>query len=123
MDEVEAVVDEAHAHKLPVVAHAHRPEEIRRGLAAGVDCFEHTGLAAAPEYPEDVIAAMRERTAQMSGPAVLDADDRGPASTYGTRATTPSASTTRAGTRGCRPRSSPTSSGRSRIPSASPTSS
>jgi imidazolonepropionase-like amidohydrolase len=64
--EMQAVVDEAHARKLPVVAHAHRPEEIRRGLAAGVDCFEHTGLSAAPEYPEDVIAALRDRTAQMS---------------------------------------------------------
>jgi imidazolonepropionase-like amidohydrolase len=66
MDEARAVVDEAHKHKLPVVAHAHRPEEIRRGLAVGVDCFEHTGLANAPEYPPDVIAAIRERTAQMS---------------------------------------------------------
>ena len=66
MAEVEAVVAEAHARQLPVVAHAHRPEEIRRGLAAGVDCFEHTGLSAAPEYPEDVIAVLRERTAQMA---------------------------------------------------------
>lgn len=67
--EVEAVVDEAHRHELPVVAHAHRPEEIRRGLKAGVDCFEHTGLAAAPEYPEDILALLRERTANMaSGP-------------------------------------------------------
>lgn len=64
--EVQAIVDEAHLHGLPVVAHAHRPEEIRRGLAAGVDCFEHTGLAAAPEYPPDVIAALRERTANMA---------------------------------------------------------
>ena len=44
MEEAKAVVDEAHAHKLPVVAHAHRPDEIRRGLAVGADCFEHTGL-------------------------------------------------------------------------------
>jgi imidazolonepropionase-like amidohydrolase len=66
LDEVSAVVGEAHKRGLPVVAHAHRPEEIRRGLAAGVDCFEHTGLASAPEYPEDVIAAIRERTAKMS---------------------------------------------------------
>jgi imidazolonepropionase-like amidohydrolase len=66
MDEVKAVVDEAHAHKLPVVAHAHRPDEIRRGLAASVDCFEHTGLAAAPGYPEDVLKAVHERTAKMS---------------------------------------------------------
>jgi imidazolonepropionase-like amidohydrolase len=66
MDEVNAVVDEAHQRGLPVVAHSHRPEEIRRGLAAGVDCFEHTGLASAPEYPEEIIAAIRERTAKMS---------------------------------------------------------
>src|SRR5215472_13118821 len=61
MDEVNAVVDEAHKHKLPVVAHSHRPEEIRRGLQAGVDCFEHTGLSMAPEYPPDLVALLRER--------------------------------------------------------------
>ena len=66
MEEVRAVVDEAHARGLPVVAHSHRPEEIRRGLAAGVDNFEHTGLSSAPEYPEDIIAAIRERTANMA---------------------------------------------------------
>jgi imidazolonepropionase-like amidohydrolase len=66
MDEVHAVVRTAHAHQLPVVAHSHRPEEIRRGLAAGVDNFEHTGLAAAPEYPPDVMDAIRARTSQMS---------------------------------------------------------
>ncbi|HZQ93291.1 MAG TPA: amidohydrolase family protein [Terriglobales bacterium] len=65
-EEVAAVVDEAHKHKLMVVAHAHRPDEIRRGLAAGVDDFEHTGLATAPEYPPDIIAAIRERTAKMA---------------------------------------------------------
>jgi len=66
MEEVQAVVDEAHKRKLPVVAHSHRPEEIRRGLQVGVDCFEHTGLATAPEYPAEVIAMIRERTAKMS---------------------------------------------------------
>jgi imidazolonepropionase-like amidohydrolase len=66
MEEVAAVVDEAHKRKLPVVAHSHRPEEIRRGLQVGVDCFEHTGLAAAPEYPPEIIAMVRERTAKMS---------------------------------------------------------
>jgi len=66
MEEVRAVVDEAHKHGKPVVAHAHRPEEIRRGLAAGVDCFEHTGLATASEYPPDIIAAIKERTAKMN---------------------------------------------------------
>jgi len=64
--EVHTVVSQAHKRGLSVVAHSHRPEEIRRGLQAGVDCFEHTGLATAPEYPSDVIAMIRERTAQMS---------------------------------------------------------
>ena len=66
MDEVMAVVDEAHKLKLKVVGHSHRPEEIRRGLKAGVDCFEHTGLAMAPEYPEDVLNMIRERTANSN---------------------------------------------------------
>jgi len=66
MEEVRAVVDEAHEQGLTVAAHAHRPEEIRRGIIAGVDCFEHTGLATAPEYPSDVLEAVRERTAQMN---------------------------------------------------------
>ncbi|NJB84810.1 imidazolonepropionase-like amidohydrolase [Lewinella marina] len=61
-----ALVDEAHRRGLTVVAHAHRPEEIRLGLEAGVDCFEHTGLSSAPEYPEDVMEMIRERTAQMN---------------------------------------------------------
>jgi imidazolonepropionase-like amidohydrolase len=62
--EIQAVVDEAHKLKLPVVAHAHRPEEIRLGLKYGVDDFEHTGLGAAPEYPADVMALLHERTAR-----------------------------------------------------------
>jgi imidazolonepropionase-like amidohydrolase len=64
MAEVRAVVEEAHRNRLLVVAHAHRPEEVRRGLAAGVDFFEHTGMATSPEYPADVITLIRERTAQ-----------------------------------------------------------
>ncbi len=65
-EEVFAVVDEAHKRGLPVVGHSHRPEEIRRGMRAGVDNFEHTGLATAPEYPADIIGMIRERSAKMS---------------------------------------------------------
>lgn len=64
--EVAAIVDEAHKHQLPVIAHAHRPEEVRRGLRHGVDGFEHTGFAAAPEFPPDVMEALKERTANMA---------------------------------------------------------
>ena len=66
MEEVKAVVDEAHAHKLPVVAHAHRPEEIRRGLAAGVDDLSTLGLPPRPIIPDDILKAIAERTAKMS---------------------------------------------------------
>lgn len=65
-DEAKAVVDTAHACGKPVVAHAHRPDEIRLGLKLGVDCFEHTGLSSAPAYPDDVMAALAERTARMA---------------------------------------------------------
>jgi imidazolonepropionase-like amidohydrolase len=63
LEEARAVVDEAHRHGLKVVAHSHRPNEIRRGLEIGVDNFEHTGLTTAPEYPADVIEMLKERTA------------------------------------------------------------
>lgn len=65
-EEAKAVVDAAHACGKPVVAHAHRPDEIRLGLKLGVDCFEHTGLSSAPAYPDDVVEALAERTAKMS---------------------------------------------------------
>jgi imidazolonepropionase-like amidohydrolase len=71
-EEVKAVVEEAHAHHLPVVAHAHRLEEIRRGLKYNVDCFEHTGLATAPGYPADILSMIAERSAksmQLDDPA------------------------------------------------------
>lgn len=66
MAEFKAVVEEAHKHNLKVVAHSHRPEEIRMGLEAGADCFEHTGLSSAPKYPDDVMTMIKERTADMS---------------------------------------------------------
>ena len=65
-EEIQAVVDEAQKHNLKVVAHAHRPEEIRLGLKAGVDNFEHTGLSSAPAFPQDVMESIKERTAQMN---------------------------------------------------------
>jgi imidazolonepropionase-like amidohydrolase len=65
-EEVFAIVDEAHKHKLKVVGHSHRPNEIRIGLEAGVDNFEHTGLSSAPAYPDDIIKAIAERTAKMN---------------------------------------------------------
>lgn len=65
IDEVKAIVDEAHKLGKTVVAHAHRSEEIRQGLRGGVDCFEHTGLATKPGYEEDVLQMIRERNATL----------------------------------------------------------
>jgi imidazolonepropionase-like amidohydrolase len=41
VEEIAAVVTEAHAAGLPVTAHAHALDAIRRALAAGVDALEH----------------------------------------------------------------------------------
>ncbi len=60
-DEVAAVVQTAHKAGKPIVAHAHREDEIRMGLKHNVDCFEHTGLATEPGYPEDILAGLRKR--------------------------------------------------------------
>jgi imidazolonepropionase-like amidohydrolase len=58
-----AIVDEAHSRGMKVVGHSHRPNEIRVGLEIGIDNFEHTGLTTAPEYPPDIMQALKERTA------------------------------------------------------------
>jgi imidazolonepropionase-like amidohydrolase len=60
-EEVRAVVETAHKAGKPVVAHGHREDEIRIGLKHGVDCFEHTGLATEPGYPEDILQGLRKR--------------------------------------------------------------
>ena len=60
-DEVRTVVETAHKGGKAVVAHAHREDEIRIGLKHNVDCFEHTGLATEPAYPEDILAGLRKR--------------------------------------------------------------
>jgi imidazolonepropionase-like amidohydrolase len=64
-DEVAAIVETAHAADRKVIAHGHREDEIRMGLRHGVDGFEHTGLATAPGYPEDVLAGLRKRNATL----------------------------------------------------------
>lgn len=65
LDVARAIVETAHANGLPVVAHAHRAEEIRVGLQLGVDNFEHTGLGTAPGYPEDVLEGLRDRNTSL----------------------------------------------------------
>jgi imidazolonepropionase-like amidohydrolase len=64
-DELDAIVTTAHAAGKHVTAHAHRVDEIRRALEAGVDCLEHTGLATMPEYPAELMAEVARRNATL----------------------------------------------------------
>ena len=64
-EEMKAIVDEAHARGRKVAAHAFSEAEIRRGLIAGVDDFQHVRTQT-PEYAPDVVALIRDRV--RSGP-------------------------------------------------------
>ena len=64
-EELKAIVDEAHARGRKVAAHAFSEAEIRQGLIAGVDDFQHVRTQT-PEYPPDVLTLIRERV--RSGP-------------------------------------------------------
>jgi imidazolonepropionase-like amidohydrolase len=62
-EEMKAIVDEAHARGRKVAAHAFSEAEIRKGLVAGVDDFQHLRTQT-PEYPADLAAMIRERVKQ-----------------------------------------------------------
>ena len=59
-EEMKAIVDKAHARGRKVAAHAFSEAEIRQGLIAGVDDFQHVRTQT-PEYPPDVVALIRDR--------------------------------------------------------------
>lgn len=63
LEEMRAVVDEAHRHGLPVTAHAHGLPAVRRSVEAGVDGIEHCSCltAGGPHLPTDL--AVRLATA------------------------------------------------------------
>jgi imidazolonepropionase-like amidohydrolase len=58
--ELRAVVDEAHRHGLPVTAHAHALDAVRRSLEAGVDGIEHCSclVPGGHSLPPDLGAAL-----------------------------------------------------------------
>ena len=64
-EEMKAIVSEAHAHGRKVAAHAFSDGEIRQGLAAGVDDFQHLRTQT-PIYPPDIVEMIRDRV--KSGP-------------------------------------------------------
>jgi imidazolonepropionase-like amidohydrolase len=64
-EEMKAIAGEAHARGRKVAAHAFSEDEIRLGLIAGVDDFQHVRTQT-PEYPADIALSIRERV--KSGP-------------------------------------------------------
>jgi imidazolonepropionase-like amidohydrolase len=64
-EEMKAIVETAHARGRKVAAHAFSEAEIRLGLIAGVDDFQHVRTQTT-EYPSDIVALIRERV--RSGP-------------------------------------------------------
>ncbi len=81
-DEMRAIVDEAHARGRKVAVHAFSEAEIRQGLLAGADDFQHVRTQT-PEYPADIVALIRDRvrdgpplywTVTVGGNGQLNAD-------------------------------------------------
>jgi len=60
LEEMKAIVSTAHARGRKVAAHAFSEAEIRQGLLAGVDDFQHVRTQT-PEYPSDLVASLRDR--------------------------------------------------------------
>ena len=59
-EELRAIVSTAHARGRKVAAHAFSEAEIREGLLAGVDDFQHVRTQTS-EYPPDIVASLRDR--------------------------------------------------------------
>jgi imidazolonepropionase-like amidohydrolase len=59
-EEMAAIVSEAHASGRKVAAHAFSEAEIRQGLIAGVDDFQHLRTQT-PEYPAEIAMLIRDR--------------------------------------------------------------
>jgi imidazolonepropionase-like amidohydrolase len=66
-EERNAIIGEAHARGRKIAAHGQTDDEVRLGLAMGVDDFQHIGIDS-PEFPADVMASLRARV--KSGPPV-----------------------------------------------------
>jgi imidazolonepropionase-like amidohydrolase len=75
-----AIVDEAHHHGLPVIAHAHSARSIADAVAAGVDGIEHATFMTAEgvDAPETVIRAIASQRITVGWTAGLDPDQAGP---------------------------------------------
>src|SRR5262245_35953950 len=75
-----AIVDQAHRHGLPVIAHAHSARSIADAVAAGVDGIEHATFRTADgvDAPEAVIRAIARQRVAVGWTVGRDPGQAGP---------------------------------------------
>jgi imidazolonepropionase-like amidohydrolase len=61
LEDLKAVVDEAHKHGVKVHTHLYDPDDIETAIEAGVDVFQHMGSARNPPYSEDLVMRIAHR--------------------------------------------------------------
>ncbi len=61
LEDLKAVVDEAHKHGVKVHTHLYDPDDIEIAMQAGVDVFQHMGSARNPPYSEDLVMRIAHR--------------------------------------------------------------
>ena len=61
LEDLTAVVEEAHKHGVKVHTHLYDPDDIKIAIQAGVDVFQHMGSARKPPYDEDLVMAIAHR--------------------------------------------------------------
>ncbi|MBW2715550.1 MAG: amidohydrolase family protein, partial [Deltaproteobacteria bacterium] len=65
LEELEAVVDEAHKHDVKVHTHLYDPDDIKIAIQAGVDVLQHMGSARNPPYAEELVRMIAHRQIPM----------------------------------------------------------
>ena len=61
LEDLTAVVDEAHKHGVKVHSHVYQPEEMRNAIKAGVDVLQHVGSARNPPYDDNLVMTISHR--------------------------------------------------------------
>jgi len=61
LEDLKAVVDEAHKHGVKVHTHLYDPDDIAIAIEAGVDVFHHMGSARNPPYAEELVMRIAHR--------------------------------------------------------------
>jgi imidazolonepropionase-like amidohydrolase len=61
LEDLKAVVDEAHKRGVKVHTHLYDPDDIEIAIQAGVDVFQHVGSARNPPYAEELVMKIAHR--------------------------------------------------------------